>query len=248
MSYLHSSELQKLANEIRSGMPLPLAVQRHSYPIGIMQALELCQRFGSPPVAVIERLALSAEGNEKAAADLAVAQAGPRASAKLVTMLPVIVLVLAQLSGLEVINLRNGLAIGSILLGALLLLGGRAWSKAIISRCAPTGEDPGIALDAFASGMQAGVPPHQVAGAVESAFGPAPEIAHLVESNQREGLGLTELALAEANRLRLEYRVSAETRIRQAGVKLMWPLGLLVLPAFVLMAVIPITAAMLQNK
>ena len=57
-----------------------------------------------------------------------------------------------------------------------------------------------------------------------------------------------ELARAEADRIRLNWRVSSEKKIQQAGIRLMWPLGVAVLPAFVLIAVLPLAVSMLRGN
>jgi hypothetical protein len=41
--------------------------------------------------------------------------------------------------------------------------------------------------------------------------------------------------------------VSSEKKIQQAGIRLMWPLGVAVLPAFVLIAIVPLAVSMLRG-
>jgi tight adherence protein B len=213
-----------------------------------LRLLALCERLGSAPAENLERLAQVEVAQAKAVAELEVAASGPRASARLVTLLPAVVLLGAQLLGMRVLNSVNIFTSGSILVGTLLLVGGRSWSSRILERAKPKTDDPGAALDAFAAAMNAGLPQRVAAEEVESLFGPQLQVAQLISTSAETGLAVSKLALAEADRLRLTWRIESERRIHEAGVRLLWPLGLAVLPAFVLIAVVPLAAAMLRGN
>jgi tight adherence protein B len=157
------------------------------------------------------------------------------------------VLGLAQLAGLRVLVNPSAVSIGSMVLGGLLLVFGRLWSNRIVADAEPEAFDPGEAIDTFVSGLEAGLPPTEVARDVAEVFGESQEIAALIRDAEEEGLAIARLATARASQLRESKRIRDETRIREAGVRLMWPLGLAVLPAFVLISVIPLATAMLRG-
>ena len=138
-------------------MPLPEAKRRYQPTGSALIALELCERLGAAPAESLERLAEVETGLTQTQAELEVAASGPRASAKLVTLLPVVVLLGAQLLGMRVFNSLNPLTAASITLGALLLFAGRRWSSRILAKAQPDAQDPGAALDAFAAAMNAGL-------------------------------------------------------------------------------------------
>lgn len=244
---MDSQTLSTMAASLRAGSTLN-SVRAKYAPDGLVErSLGLAERFGSRPADVLERMAHVSAARTKAQAELALAQAGPKSSAKLVLFLPIGVLGFAQLAGLKVLVNPTALSLASMFIGALLLLLGRLWSNRIVTAAEPTADDPGEAIDAFASGLASGLPPRVVADAVTEVFGASPEIEELIADSASEGLAIADLALARADQLRLAKRVSDETRIREAGVRLMWPLGLAVLPAFVLIAVIPLAAALLRG-
>lgn len=245
---MDSSLIATMAAELRAGLSLETVRQRHAVSPQLEKSLNLCERFGSPPARVLDRLAEVAVARERSSAELELAQAGPASSAKLVIVLPLVVVGLAQLAGLRVLNSPSPLTLASMALGGVLLFAGRVWSRRIVTRAAPNDQDPGVALDAFAAGMQGGLSTDLVRAAIAETYGRTQAIDELIETASRDGLAIADLALAEADRLRLEKRVADESRIRRAGVQLMWPLGLAVLPAFVLLAVIPLAAAMLQGN
>lgn len=213
-----------------------------------LQVLSLCESLGSAPAENLERLAMVETNQAKALAELEVAASGPRASARLVTVLPLLVLIGAQLLGMRVLNSLNFATGASMLLGALLLYWGRSWSAQILERAKAPKEDPGAALDAFAAAMGAGLAQRVAIEEVEARFGAQESITELLATSADTGLAVAKLARAEADRQRLNWRVSSEKRIHEAGVRLMWPLGLAVLPAFVLIAVVPLAAAMLRGN
>jgi len=237
-----------IAAALRAGMSVTDVRIRFEPNEFAIQALTLCERLGSAPAESLERLATVEADQAKALAELEVAASGPRASAKLVTRLPLLVLVGAQLLGMRVLNSLNFATIGSMLLGGLLLFAGGRWSTRILERAKTLPGDPGAALDAFASAMGAGLSQRIAITEVESTFGEQPEIARLLATSAETGLAVAKLARAEADRLRLVWRVASEKRIHEAGVRLMWPLGLAVLPAFVLIAVVPLAASMLRGN
>ena len=96
--------------------------------------------------------------------------------------------------------------------------------------------------------MSSGLPQSVASKEVEDIFGRQPQIERLIATSAETGLAVSRLARAEAERARLAWRVSSDKAIQEAAVRLMWPLGLAVLPAFVLIAVVPLAVAMLRGN
>jgi len=61
-------------------------------------------------------------------------------------------------------------------------------------------------------------------------------------------VALNELLMERANHLRLEQFTQDRLKIQKTSVAVLWPLGLTVLPAFVLIAIVPVGAALIQNQ
>ena len=242
------SDTATIAAALRAGMSVSDVKRRFVPNSAALQALALCEKLGSAPAENLERLAHVEAEQAKAVAALDVAASGPRASARLVSFLPIVVLLGGQLLGMRVLNSLNPLTFGSIAIGLLLLVTGRRWSNRILAKAQPTIHDPGAGLDAFASAMTAGLPQSVAIKEDETTFGAQPAIQALLETSGETGLAVSNLARAEADRLRLRWRATSEKRIHEAGIRLMWPLGLAVLPAFVLIAVLPLAGAMLNGN
>jgi tight adherence protein B len=242
------SSTSTIAAAIKAGMSVAEARKRFAPNDRAEQLLRLCERLGAAPAENLERLAEVEAAQAKAVSELEVAASGPRASARLVTILPLVVLLGAQLLGMKVLNQLNPLCIASIAIGALLLYGGRQWSYRILKRAQPVEVDPGAPLDAFSAAMGSGLPLNQAISEVVELFGEQPSLKSIAEAAAETGLAVARLARVEADKLRLAWRVESEKKVHEAGVRLMWPLGLAVLPAFVLIAVVPLAASMLRGN
>jgi tight adherence protein B len=96
--------------------------------------------------------------------------------------------------------------------------------------------------------MGAGLSLNQALADVVERFGEQSVLHELVATATETGLAVARLARVEADRARLNWRVESEKKVHEAGVRLMWPLGLAVLPAFVLIAVVPLAASMLRGN
>ena len=237
-----------LAAALRAGMTLTDLQRRYEPNESASALLGLCAKLGGSPADALDRLSAVEAAHAKATAELQVAANGPKASARLVTMLPVLVLVTAQILGLKIFNELKPITLWSIGLGLALLFAGRTWSNLVISRAEPNLEDPGAGLDAFAVALSAGLPPKQALAEVEGIFGDQPTARLLISEASANGLAIAQLASAEAQRVRLRWRIEAEKLIQAASVRLMWPLGLLVLPAFVLVCIVPLAVALIRGN
>jgi len=59
---------------------------------------------------------------------------------------------------------------------------------------------------------------------------------------------LTQIILSIADRVREDLRFQISNRIARLSVKLMIPLGVAVLPAFILLSIVPIAISLLSNS
>ncbi len=185
---------------------------------------------------------------------------GPKATAKLVAWLPGAGLLLAQLFGLDPIRaiFTNPFAFGSLVLGALLMVGGHLWSSSIIRKATPKQDDPGLFFDAVRFGMDAGQP---LSSAIERAatvfderldFVPEQPIfdalTRIGELNRTNGASISSLLTGEAVARREDQWFAESTLLSKLAVKLMIPLGLVTLPAFVLSSIVPVAVSLLSTR
>ena len=214
---------------------------------------------GGPVVLALSRVADVFDSQQRSKNEVDLAFAGPQSTSKLVTGLPLISLVLAQLVGMNPLAAITGSQIGliSVCLGSGLLVLGRQWSRRLLAKAVPDTLDPGAYLDCVLIGLQAGLP-LQVARArasenYQGAFEAMPSAAdenaldEAAELSRNSGAALSEILLANADRFRDDLRYEISNRIARLGIKLMIPLGVAVLPAFILLSIVPIAISLLSN-
>ena len=207
--------------------------------------LEITRIAGGALSSTLDRYSLVLGTREQTKTELEVAVAGPRASSRLVMSLPILVLVGAGISGLPIFRVLATPSVVwvSLAVGALLFWLGSRWITRVLTKAQPSFEDVGFDHELLGIGLGAGLP---LANASELV--PELDVSELQEISLGSGVALTQLVLDRANSLRLEKLNADRLRIQKASVAVLWPLGLIVLPAFVLIAIVPIAAALIQSQ
>jgi Flp pilus assembly protein TadB len=188
--------------------------------------------------------------------DLGVALAGPASTARLVAVLPVIGLLFG--AGLGFDTLRTLFATppgwGCLTAGVALMIAARLWNRWMIRRATSTDPSPGLVVDliavAMAGGGSAAHARQLVAEAIRrfgiSAVG-SDAVGSVFELAHRAGVPVAELMRSEAERIRLDARASGQRSAASLAVRLMMPLALCVLPAFMLLAVAPLMLSIISS-
>jgi len=97
---------------------------------------EICEQSGAPLAEVLERLAEDLEAAQDARRTLDVALAGPRATTRLLTWLPLLGLLSGALFGIDVFTVlaESALARVAVLLGLGLWAANRLWCRLLLTR------------------------------------------------------------------------------------------------------------------
>jgi tight adherence protein B len=219
----------------------------------------LAFQIGGPITLALERLAEVFDRQQKNLSEIQLAFAGPQATARLVSWLPLAALALAQLVGMNPLGAITGSIAGlvSVLLGAGLLAVGQRWSKRLLEKADSKSLDPGAFIDAVLIGLQAGLPLRKSELAAKEHFKVVFQqavtereiavIKSVAELARDSGAALTKILAAEADQLREQERYEISEKIARLGIRLMIPLGVAVLPAFILIAIVPIAISLLSN-
>ena len=188
--------------------------------------------------------------------ETAAALAGPAATTRLVAVLPLISLASGWLLGLDTgaALLGSPAGIACLALGLLLMVAGRLWSGALLRRARRVDPAPGLMLDLVAVAVAGGGSLPQatmLVGETMVRFGlDAENDAAAVESvlilAARSGAPPGDLLRNEAARVRRDSVGQATERAAALGTWLMLPLGVCVLPAFMLLAVAPVLIGVLS--
>lgn len=240
-------------------------------------ALAAARRAGAAPSAVAVRLADALEASLDAARARRSAAAGPRATARLLSWLPVGGLGLAWLLGMGPVELlATPLGWVLLVLGGALTAAGRAWTRLALRRAAGDGAeaDPAVVLDVAAALLGAGrsLPAALDDVAVclpgaddlrvvttllrwgvdwDEAWEPVADrpawrtLGERLRPLHRTGMAGRGTLAAAAEGLRQARRRADERAAEELAVRLVVPLGLCQLPAFVCWGVAPMALALL---
>ncbi|MCS5723725.1 type II secretion system F family protein [Herbiconiux sp. CPCC 203407] len=198
--------------------------------------------------------------------DIAAALAGPAATARLVMVLPAIAVLGGSLIGLDSLGTLLGTPAGvtCLLLGLLLSGAGRWWSSRLLRRARRIDPTPGLELELVAVAVGGGGSLPAARSLVRDAFdrygptrrphrpdGPNDPAEQTVRAvlllASRSGAPPALLLRSEAARIRRDAVSAAQERAAALGVWLMLPLGLCILPAFILLAVAPVLLGVLAG-
>jgi tight adherence protein B len=190
--------------------------------------------------------------------DVAAALAGPRATARMVTALPLVTVLGGSLIGLDPLRVLLGTPLGGVCLagGLLLLLLSRLWTGRLIarSRSDPAALDLDLDLLAVAVGGGGSIENASMVVAHARARLGAPDGGGGGEAAERilllaarAGAAPADLLRGEAARRRRDAIGIARADAAALGVWLMLPLGLCVLPAFLLLSVAPVFLGVLAE-
>lgn len=241
----------------------------------LLRRITFSADLGLPLVQSLSDMAERIDQRAEVERELESAFAAPRATARLMLWLPLLSLAVAQLAGLSPFQTlaRNGLAQASVGAGALLLAAGWFAMRHMIAKRQPNRVDEGELLDLFADTLLSGLSTNDCfelavahldevraavplgsrerAASTEAAdrdrlrqFGEARRLMDFAFVN---GVRLRSLLLATASAHRAQSRAAQREAIERLSVQLMIPLGLVVLPAFVLIGVLPVAIGLLTR-
>jgi tight adherence protein B len=199
--------------------------------------VELAIELGAPLKTLLISLATQQESASKAKAELAQAMAMPKATKRLLLWLPVLTLALTFLTGISSLDsLTNPLVIVAILLGsALLYLGHRISRRMLLN----LDENFDVAdLQKFAIAIACGLTTGQIANRFPELLSSS-TVSRLVSLTNRTGAALSKLVTSEIEnglQAQLSEKIAAA---RVLSVRLLIPLGLTTLPAFMLFTIPP---------
>ena len=209
---------------------------------------------GAPLAAALRAFAEALRDREAARRDIEVALAGPRATARIVMLLPLLALLLGVLMGVDLMaTLSTPVGATCIGAGALLIVGARQWMRRLLRAAEPRESSDGLALDLLAVAAFGGGSPEAAAGLVTAELERAGLSADpgsldgLVRLSRSTGAPLAELARTEAAEVRARERADARTRAERLAVRLMLPLGACVLPSFLVLGVVPMLLGLLSS-
>ncbi len=216
-------------------------------------ALAVASDAGAPLAPSLRRFARSLRDVVQAQRDVAVAMAGPLATVRLVVLLPLVAVGFGVALGFDTIGVLLGTpaGLGCLTGGCVLIAVGRRWSRSMAREAAPRREVPGILHELVAIALSGGgsithariaavraVTDRGLHGERHSAELAA--VDAVLELSRRAGVPAAELLRSEAEEVRRQLRSAAQGDAARLAVRLLVPLALCILPAFMLLGVAPL--------
>lgn len=257
LSVADAAVLETAASAARRGDPVaPVIIEgiadrpttSTAWPV-LAAAWAVAAESGAPLAGSLRDLAAVLRDEAQLRREVRAALAGPAASARLVMALPAIAVLFGATLGFDTFGVLFGNPIGvtCLALGIAILWSGHRWNRALAERAGRSRVDAGLELELLAIAMSSGVSIERARGLTRDtivAFVPhardGAEVEAVLGLAARAGAPVAELLRAEAFRLRRAARSAGVERAAALGVRLMLPLGLCVLPAFVLLGVAPL--------
>jgi len=221
--------------------------------------IAVCVEAGGAPAVALQILEQIAEQQVENEAKLRVSATVPKATARLVLWLPIGAALFGQLLGFESISVffESLLALSALLVGLMLLVAAQVWSSRILSTANQLQVTEEIVLDAIALCLNAGLS-EQLATDIcvknfADYFGHEPgeqirnEIRELSAFSESTGAPIAKLFRNRAEVLRRSKAHQQSELLERISIRLLAPLAIFVLPAFVLIAVLPISIALLTS-
>ncbi|WP_168200339.1 type II secretion system F family protein [Protaetiibacter larvae] len=210
---------------------------------------------GAPLAAALDRVADSLRALADADRQIDLAIAGPISTARIVALLPLLGLGMGLLIGANPLAVLFGTVPGAVAGagGAALLFAGARWNRRLVAAARRYDPLAGSGSELLALALASGGTPERASALVAATADRCGLAVALADAHEtlafakRSGIPVAALLRADAARLR---RVALAAVLRQAallGSRLLAPLGLCFLPAFVLWGVVPLVIGILRG-
>jgi tight adherence protein B len=224
---------------------------------GLAAAWQVATDAGAPLARSLANFAATLRSLADAEREVQVALAGPTATARLVLFLPVVGILFGLLLGFNTLGtlFTTGPGLFCLVTGAALLVGAGKWNRRMVRGAENRELTPGLRCDLMAIAVSGGGSLDRAKAAVHAALescGLDPErevetVARILELSRRAGVPAAALLRSQAGELRRTARATAQKATAVLAVRLMLPLGLCVLPAFMLLGVAPLLISVISS-
>jgi tight adherence protein B len=242
----------------------------------VASAWYVAERSGAPLADCLRTFVVGLRAAEAARRDVEVALSGPRSTGRIVLALPPVGLLFSLGMGFDTAGVLFATPIGwsCLALGGALVAAARAWNARLVERATPRGPVPGLRLELLAVAVSGGASWEKGLGLVRAAFArfpaaiaserssgaptrggavqgserdPEQDCLDVLDLSRRAGAPAVELLRATARERRLEAAAASQAAAARLGSTLMLPLGLCVLPAFLVVAVVPLVVSLVSS-
>lgn len=249
----------RIAQRVDAGESLVVAIagERESDAAwgDVAAAWEVAESVGAPLAETLRSVADSLRDAAELRDDVKVALAEPTSSARLMLWLPLLGLVVAAGLGLNPFRVLFTTPLGGICLGvgiALILLA-RVWTRKLVRQAQPAPGTPGMHEELLAAALSGGVSVRRARAVLEacdewsiSARRESGQADRVLALSRAAGVPAVELLRASAAHARHLARTAGRLRGSRLGTRLLIPMGVCTLPAFLLLGVAPMLLSVIS--
>ena len=245
---------QSVVARLDAGMPLLAAIEAEGGAwIDLAAAWEIATTVGAPLAEVLRIIAETLRDAASAADDVRIALAEPAGTARLLLWMPLAGLLLGFALGFDTVGVvvRNPLAATCVLVGLGLVGVARLWTGRLLRRARPRPGTPGMRAELVAIAVSGGASIERALHLVATSSGSGQETEHRIRAvldlSRAAGVPAAELLRASAAQERHAARVQGRMRAARLSTRLLVPLGVCTLPAFLLLGVAPLLLSVLDS-
>ena len=178
--------------------------------------------------------------------------AAPAGTARLLLWMPFAGLLLGFALGFDTIGVIFGNVLGAacVVLGLLLVVAARVWTARLLRQARPAPGTPGMRAELVAIALSGGASIDRALQLVAQSgtSGDGEErVRAVLDLSRAAGVPAAELLRASAAQDRHAARVQGRLRAAKLSTRLLFPLGVCTLPAFLLLGVAPLLLSVLAS-
>lgn len=240
-----------------AGTPLAEAIARGDSPTGsdqtwgaVAAAWQVASVVGAPLAESLRGIATVLRDAQEAADDVRVALAEPAGTAKLMGWLPLVAVALGAGLGFDTFGVlfTHPIGIACLVAGLVLMLAAQGWTRSLVHRATEEGGVPGHGAELLAIALSSGVSIERASALVADAGSPPEqETVDVLALSRRAGVPAVELLRASAGLARHRARTGGRLRAARLSTRLLVPLGVCTLPAFLLLGVAPMMLSVMSS-
>lgn len=250
-----------LTERLHEGMTPASALAAENSPAWklIAAAWHLSTLSGAPISTTLERMSEALTRLDALRQRREVLLAAPKGTVMLIASLPPISFIVAEVLGIDVLSqLVTPAGILLAVTGIVLLIAGVSWGMAMIKTVNERDEVAGFELDLLWIALAGGNTPTQarrivvhtiddfeVVWANLTSFRDGEIASTLIKHAEERGVPLRDLVTHESHTLREHSHQRLEKEAERLAIRVLIPLGVCVLPAFVLLGVMPMMMALM---
>ncbi|MFB7252093.1 type II secretion system F family protein [Microbacterium sp. NPDC056234] len=236
------------------GVSLPVAIESEGGAWrDVAAAWEIAAHVGAPLADVLRSLAEALQDAASAADDVRIALAEPAGTARLLLWMPPFGLLLGFALGFDTLRVitTQPIGIACVVGGLLLVLTARFWTSRLVRAAEPDGRTPGMHTELVAVALSGGVSIERAMRLAADSLPRGGEASArtdgVLELSRAAGIPAIELLRASSAQERQDARIGGRLRAAKLSSRLLIPLGVCTLPAFLLLGVAPLLLSVLAT-